>query len=209
MQKIKKKLDFPQNTPTFRRVAILPLIANDLLNDALIAAVDAHAVRAIAAGADALLIRPTVDFPTAALPLIFDAFKMSLSKIPLLFTPAQCGLLILSQCAPDGLHLKERFSRADFDLPSVYTPKYWGKSCHDEASVLAASAEGYDYLFVSPVFETQTHPEAEPLGLEKLAALCALTDMPIFALGGILTERQEKDCLAAGAYGIASIRLFQ
>lgn len=85
--------------------------------------------------------------------------------------------------------------------------RYYGCSCHSIESLQKAEALGYDYAFFSPVFSTQSHPEATPLGLDQLAAGCAAVSIPVFALGGINLEN-EQSCLDAGAHGIAGISLF-
>jgi thiamine-phosphate pyrophosphorylase len=82
-----------------------------------------------------------------------------------------------------------------------------GRSCHSREEALKAQAEGMDYVFLSPVFSTKTHPDAKPLGLEKLREVCTKVDIPVFALGGINPER-EKACREVGAHGIAAIRMF-
>ncbi|HHG84512.1 MAG TPA: thiamine phosphate synthase [Bacteroidetes bacterium] len=82
-----------------------------------------------------------------------------------------------------------------------------GRSCHDRNAVEKAISQGMDYVFLSPVFSTQTHPEAEPLGLNKLRVICSEVDIPVIALGGIHPER-EKTCRLAGASGIAAIGMF-
>jgi thiamine-phosphate pyrophosphorylase len=46
------------------------------------------------------------------------------------------------------------------------------------------------------------------VGLDLLAAACAVAGtMPVFALGGVSAENA-KDCIDAGAAGVAGIRLF-
>lgn len=87
------------------------------------------------------------------------------------------------------------------------SPNLRGRSCHTLQELRAAEVEGFDYAFFSPIFPTQTHPEATPVGMEKLQAACAQVKIPIFALGGITTEN-ESQCLEAGAAGIAAIRMF-
>ena len=84
-------------------------------------------------------------------------------------------------------------------------PRWWiGKSVHDLAEAEAARAEGADYLVVGPVYASATHPDRQPLGLERLQELTAL-GLPVIAIGGITLERVAA-VHAAGAYGIAAIR---
>ena len=67
---------------------------------------------------------------------------------------------------------------------------------------------GADMALLSPVFATESHPEARPLGLEVLAAACQTAGkMPVYALGGVnLTNAAS--CIEAGAAGVAGIRMF-
>jgi hypothetical protein len=94
------------------------------------------------------------------------------------------------------------------DAAESFLGKIRGKSCHGLEDLLEAQKMGFDYAFLSPVFPTQTHPEAVPLGLESLASWCKIVQIPVFALGGITLE-MEVACLEAGAHGIAGIRLFE
>lgn len=83
-----------------------------------------------------------------------------------------------------------------------------GVSCHNEQEVDEAAAAGADYLLVAPVFATPSKPGAQPLGIERLARICAGSPLPVFALGGV-ERANAAECVAAGARGIAGIRLFQ
>ena len=85
--------------------------------------------------------------------------------------------------------------------------QWMGQSCHSLEEVVAAERRGADYIFISPIFPTLTHPEARPLGLEALAEVCEAVNIPVFALGGI-NETNAPTVLKAGASGIAAIRMF-
>lgn len=79
-----------------------------------------------------------------------------------------------------------------------------GRSCHDREEVLAAVAEGVDYVSVSPVAETASKPgHGPPLGPDQLADLVAAAgDVPVLALGGVAPGNVEA-WLRAGAHGVA------
>jgi thiamine-phosphate pyrophosphorylase len=77
-------------------------------------------------------------------------------------------------------------------------------SCHSPEEVAQAAANQATQALFAPVFEKQN---AAPAGLEKLRQACRAT-IPVLALGGI-TLQNAHSCLAAGAAGIAAIRLFQ
>ncbi len=58
---------------------------------------------------------------------------------------------------------------------------------------------------MSPVFATPTKTDAAPpLGLAGLAAIRALTSLPLVAIGGIAADNAA-DVLAAGADGLAVV----
>jgi len=73
---------------------------------------------------------------------------------------------------------------------------------HNLGEVQAAEAAGAAALFLSPVFETRSHPEAPPLEPDLFAQLAAQTRVPVIALGGMNEERYP---LLDGAYGWAGI----
>ncbi|HZD48123.1 MAG TPA: thiamine phosphate synthase [Silvibacterium sp.] len=89
-------------------------------------------------------------------------------------------------------------------------------SCHSLADVLEARAAGATLALFAPVFE-KALPGAQALtgqGLEALAEACRAArkpaqdpPLPVLALGGIKLENAAQ-CVAAGAAGIAAIRLF-
>jgi thiamine-phosphate pyrophosphorylase len=84
-----------------------------------------------------------------------------------------------------------------------------GVSCHSSEAVRAAERAGADYVFFGPVFATPSKTSfGRPQGLAQLAAACKDTRIPVLAIGGI-TELNAAECLAAGAAGIAAIRMFQ
>jgi thiamine-phosphate pyrophosphorylase len=84
-----------------------------------------------------------------------------------------------------------------------------GMSCHSLESACAAEAEGADYIFFGPVFATPSKAAfGAPQGLDRLREVCASVKIPVLAIGGMNFENT-RECLKAGACGIAAIRLFQ
>jgi thiamine-phosphate pyrophosphorylase len=77
-------------------------------------------------------------------------------------------------------------------------------SCHSPVEVVEAAAWGATFAVFGPVFQKRG---VRPAGLELLREAC-LANIPVLALGGITLENAGS-CLAAGAAGIAAIRLFQ
>ena len=62
-------------------------------------------------------------------------------------------------------------------------------TAHDLAEVGLANRFGADALLLSPVFATNTHPDADTLGPSKFRALARHAQMPVIALGGMTAER--------------------
>ena len=83
------------------------------------------------------------------------------------------------------------------------------RSCpvHDLREIRAAERAGADLLFLSPVFPTRSHPDAEVLGPDGFARLARRTDLPVIALGG-MTPARGRRLQAHGAYGWAGIDAF-
>ena len=88
-------------------------------------------------------------------------------------------------------------------------------SAHTIESVRAAAAHGANFAVLAPIFE-KAHTEVRPIGIDALRTACASTPpaesgterFAILALGGVTLANAEA-CLAAGAAGVAGIRLFQ
>ena len=84
-----------------------------------------------------------------------------------------------------------------------------GASCHSLNAAQAAATSGADYVLFGPIFETPSKARfGPPQGLDRLAKICEAVSIPVLAIGGINLHNAQS-CLAAGAAGIAVIRLFQ
>lgn len=77
-----------------------------------------------------------------------------------------------------------------------------GVSAHGLAEADAAATAGADYVTLSPIFSTPTHPEAVPLGISALRRVVDAIDVPVLALGG-LTPARAGEARRGGAYGAA------
>jgi thiamine-phosphate pyrophosphorylase len=85
-------------------------------------------------------------------------------------------------------------------------------SCHTLEDVHRARLNQADTIVFAPVFEkTLADPDHEVIlgrGIDQLREACrAAAPIPVYALGGVTLENAPS-CLAAGAAGIAGIRLF-
>ena len=82
-----------------------------------------------------------------------------------------------------------------------------GYSAHSLEEAFYAQKEGADFITLSPIFQTSSHPETKPLGLSYLKEVVSKVSIPVYALGGITWEKI-KLCYKNGAYGVAGITLF-
>jgi thiamine-phosphate pyrophosphorylase len=113
-----------------------------------------------------------------------------------------------------GVHLRETSLPADEAKRLVRERKIAGDflvgaSAHSIESARAAERNGSDFVIFGPVYETPTKTAfGPPHGLHRLREVCRSVSIPVLAIGGITMENAS-DCMAAGAAGIAAIRLFQ
>lgn len=78
-------------------------------------------------------------------------------------------------------------------------------SCHNADQINHANDLGIQFIVLSPVLATTSHPTAKPLSWVNFTQLCKLANMPTYALGGMQIKHlaQAKN---SGAQGIAAIR---
>lgn len=103
----------------------------------------------------------------------------------------------------DGIHLRADHARDYMERP-VEATKWLGASCHTSEEAEHAIELGVDYLFLSPVLPTASHPNSRILGWDGFAAIAGEIDVPIYALGGMRSTHL-LEAKQVGAKGIASI----
>ncbi len=62
-------------------------------------------------------------------------------------------------------------------------------TAHNEDELQAANAAHVDGVFLSPVFATRSHRDAEPLGADGFRTLARRSAAPVIALGGMSAAR--------------------
>ena len=103
----------------------------------------------------------------------------------------------------DGLHMA--FSEAvKYSSRPVPVDILLGVSCHSAEELMLVNELNPDYVTLSPVNKTKTHPEAKTLGWSAFRKLTDEVACPVFALGG-MTDNDLNDALSYGAQGIAGI----
>lgn len=80
-----------------------------------------------------------------------------------------------------------------------------GASVHSVEDALSAEAEGADWIFFGPIYDTAAKRRyGAPQGLAKLEQVASVVSIPVIAIGGITPERVA-EVRAAGAHGVAAI----
>lgn len=88
-----------------------------------------------------------------------------------------------------------------------HADKLLGASTHNLEEALKAQEIGADFVVISPVQATQTHPDATPLGWEKAKEVVDKLNIPVYFLGGMSLEDLDR-ALEIGAQGIAGVSAF-
>ena len=104
----------------------------------------------------------------------------------------------------DGVHLSAPRLLALQSRP-LSAGRWVAASCHNEAELRHACRLGLDFVVVSPVSHTRSHPDTPPLGWKGLQALTEMANLPVYALGGMTPADLER-AWRHGAQGIAAIR---
>jgi 8-oxo-dGTP diphosphatase len=104
----------------------------------------------------------------------------------------------------DGVHLPSRNllllkTKPTADLPEDFLV---AASCHNEEEFAHAEMLDCDFVVLSPIKSTLSHPEVFPLGWQKFAEMAQTTTLPVYALGG-MTLPDLPIALSYGARGIA------
>jgi 8-oxo-dGTP diphosphatase len=77
-------------------------------------------------------------------------------------------------------------------------------SCHSLEELKLAQDLNADFVTLSPVRETSSHPEAQPLGWSQFEEWVKLATIPVYALGGMSVSDLTQS-FRSGAQGIAGI----
>ncbi|HEX4869937.1 MAG TPA: Nudix family hydrolase [Moraxellaceae bacterium] len=109
----------------------------------------------------------------------------------------------LAGVAADGVHLPAARLAALAARPDI-GPRWLAASVHDAAELALAARAGVDFVTLSPVRETASHPGQAGMGWDAFAALVAKAQVPVYALGG-MTADDVAAARAAGAQGVAGI----
>ena len=102
-----------------------------------------------------------------------------------------------------GIHLTSRdlYSK---NILACYPDTFIAASCHSLKDIERANELKLDFVVVSPVKQTTSHPDQEPMGWGKFEKLIAAAKIPVYALGGMQVTDVER-VQSYGAQGISAI----
>jgi thiamine-phosphate pyrophosphorylase len=106
-------------------------------------------------------------------------------------------------CGAHGVHLRDGSVS-----PSLFSRRGFTVSVSVHRLQQLSRAEGADFILLAPIFAPLSKTAVTPpLGTDAIRRARELTTIPLLALGGI-TESNARECVEAGAAGIAGISYF-
>lgn len=99
----------------------------------------------------------------------------------------------------DGVHLQSGQLMQCQQPPGT---RIWAASCHNHGELQHAARLGADFVVLSPVLPTPSHPGEPVLGWQQFQTLCLDQPMPVFALGGMRVDMLNS-AMNHGAHGVA------
>ena len=107
-----------------------------------------------------------------------------------------------------GWHLTAEQLRKYVAKGRPFPAERWlAASCHDAEELELATRMGVDFVTLSPLQATATHPDAQPLGWKRAGELLQGFNQPCYLLGGVGPQHTVQ-AWQAGAQGVAGIRAF-
>lgn len=137
-----------------------------------------------------------------------DALEMLARKVVRFCQP--CGARVIlngevsiaRKVGADGVHLS---ATRLMSMPRKPEDLLCAASCHNTEELAQAARLALDFVLLSPVMRTLSHPDTVPLGWPQFRHLTQEYPLPVYALGGL----QPADISSAwlhGAHGIAMQR---
>lgn len=147
---------------------------------------------------------PTLD-PARYREIAMELLRLARAYDARLLLNADPALAI--ELGADGVHLNVRRLRSTSILPQRRADFLVAASVHDAEEMARAERLGVDWVVVSPVRPTASHPGRAAMGWPGFEALLARTDLPAYALGG-LAQHDADTARRIGALGVAGISAF-
>ncbi|MFK5914792.1 MAG: Nudix family hydrolase [Woeseiaceae bacterium] len=103
----------------------------------------------------------------------------------------------------DGIHLSSKEIKL-FHTSMLNSHSLVATSTHNEDELIYAEEKKIDFIVLSPVNPTTSHPNTTPLGWDNFKSLVNKSTIPVYALGG-MTKSDLSAVKKRGGQGIAAI----
>ncbi|MFE8033520.1 thiamine phosphate synthase [Thiohalocapsa marina] len=114
-------------------------------------------------------------------------------------------LEVAAAVGADGLHIGQDDGDAQAARERLGDQAIIGRSIQTPEHAAAVERDSVDYVGIGPVFATGTKPDhSRPLGFDGLARMCALSPVPVVAIGGLGMPHCQS-VFQAGAQGLAVV----
>lgn len=130
--------------------------------------------------------------------------KQADAKLMLNLPAAFIEVIDLSKIEFSGFHADSRSLKI---IPGRPKGKLFSASCHNTEELARALQLKADFVVLSPVQKTASHPEMQALGWQPFSDMLDNMAVPVYALGGVSEHDMEK-AWSHGAQGIAAISAF-
>lgn len=104
----------------------------------------------------------------------------------------------------DGFHADSRTLKNLSERPQAVL---FSASCHNSEELLKAVQLKADFVVLSPVQKTASHPEMQGIGWQQFSSMIEDIPIPVYALGGI-SESDMEIAWLNGAQGVSAISAF-
>ena len=133
---------------------------------------------------------------------IFARNVISLAKPYAARVLINADIELANSVGADGVHLAAAALMATQAKPQGLL---CGASCHNASELERAANLGLDFVLLSPLMPTRSHPDISALGWQVFSRLIRNYPLPVYALGG-LRPRDMVEAWQHGAHGIAMQR---
>lgn len=135
------------------------------------------------------------------LPLVKKVYKIcQQNKVKLMINTNKKVNNLFDFC--DGIHLNSR----QLNSLNEKNHLFMSASTHNIFEAKKAESLGIDFIVISPVLATKSHPNTKPIGLESAQEIALSVNIPVYFLGGMNLENLAP-AIKHNAFGIAGISL--
>ncbi|WP_067862387.1 Nudix family hydrolase [Neptuniibacter marinus] len=157
--------------------------------------------QALSNGAEGIMLR-NHDLAVDTFDIVYKRIKKLLAgrSIPLI---VNSSIEVAEALNADALHLSS-LRLTELKQRNQFSGRWLSASCHNPEQMAMAVDKGLDFVTLSPVLKTQSHPQAVPLGWELFQQMVSDCSIPVYALGGVDSRLLDK-AVSNGAQGVAGI----